>query len=198
MSGRCGGSPNRRVAKASLRAARRASWLERLRLDLGRTIEVRGPVIWYLIVERGLKGLALVAAAIFIYTHTETGFGPVVSGLIDTFSLDVGSGFIHRVIVENLLRLAGMSERALWVVGTGSLVYGLIEAGESVGLLLRRRWAEYLVVIATAFFIPFEMLEVVRRPTILRALALVANIVVVIYLVRKKRLFILDESPGDA
>lgn len=187
------------MAKASTAgSARQASWWARLRLDMGRTIEERGPVIWYLIFERGLKGLALVAAAMFIYTHTETGFGPLVSWLIDAFNLGVGSGFFHRVILENLLKFAGMSERALWVVGTGSLVYGLIEAGESVGLILRRRWAEYLVVIATAFFIPFEMLEVVRRPTILRAAALVANIIVVVYLVRKKRLFILDESSEEA
>jgi uncharacterized membrane protein (DUF2068 family) len=178
---------------ASAADARR-SWLARLGADMGRRIEDRGLVIWYLIVERGLKAVLLLAAAIYIFTHTDSGFAPLVDRAIEVFNLDTGRGLIHDVVVRNLARLAGLSTSTLEVVAVGSLVYGLIEGAESVGLILRRRWAEYLVVLATTFFIPFEVLEVARRPSPLRIITLVLNVVVVVYLVRKKALFQLDHS----
>jgi hypothetical protein len=50
-------------------------------------------------------------------------------------------------------------------------------------------WAEYLAAVATSAFIPLEIYELVEKPTPLKAAALVANIVIVIYLVYKGRLF---------
>ncbi len=67
----------------------------------------------------------------------------------------------------------------------------MLEAG---GLVLRRRWAEYLVVIATGFGIPIEVREVLVHATGLRFGLLVINIAIVVYLVLRKRLFILDEG----
>ena len=170
-------------------SAPRRSWWARLWADLGRTIEHRGLVLWYLMFERGLKGVALIAASMYLFTHTEPGLDQLVRGVIALFNLTAGSGFIRNVILDNLLRLAGISEGGLWVLAVATLVYGLIEASEALGLALRRRWAEYLVVLATAFFIPFEGDEVVRRPGPIRIATLLINVAVVIYLVRKKQLF---------
>ena len=78
-------------------------------------------------------------------------------------------------------------------LAVGLVIYGLIEGAESVGLILGRRWAEYLVVLATAFFIPLEVLELAKMPSLLKAATLIINVVVVVYLVRKKRLFSFDE-----
>ena len=179
--------------------APKASWLSRFWADMGRRVEHRGWVIWYLIFERGLKGLALVAGAVYLYLNTDTGFDPLVRKLVIQFNLNAGSGFIHRVVLDNLLRLAGISENTIFVIATGALIYGVIESSESIGLVLRRRWAEYLVVLATAFFIPLELREVMMHVTSpFRDASLLINIAVVIYLIRKKRLFILDEAPEDA
>ena len=54
---------------------------------------------------------------------------------------------------------------------------------EGVGLLLRRHWAEYLAVIATASFLPLEIYELVERVEVSRALVVVANLAIVVYLV---------------
>jgi uncharacterized membrane protein (DUF2068 family) len=55
---------------------------------------------------------------------------------------------------------------------------------------MRRRWAEYLTVIATGFLIPYEAYEVVRHITLLKVGALLLNIAVVGYLAYRKRLFV--------
>jgi uncharacterized membrane protein (DUF2068 family) len=68
--------------------------------------------------------------------------------------------------------------------------YALIEGAEGVGLALRRRWAEYLIVFASGLLIPYEVWEVVHKVTLFRAGGLLLNIVVVAYLAYKKRLFV--------
>jgi uncharacterized membrane protein (DUF2068 family) len=72
-------------------------------------------------------------------------------------------------------------------VGVGAFLYAGLFATEGVGLWLRRRWAEYFTIIATASFIPFEAFELAKQPTVLRGGALVLNIAVVAYLVAHVR-----------
>lgn len=70
------------------------------------------------------------------------------------------------------------------------IAYALIEGAEGVGLALRRRWAEYLIVLATGFLIPYEIYEVIHRATPFKIGGLILNVVIVAYLARRKRLFV--------
>ena len=74
---------------------------------------------------------------------------------------------------------------ALAIIG-----YALVEGSEGVGLAMRRRWAEYLIVVATGFLIPFEIYEVIIHATLLKVGGLVLNVLVVVYLAWRKRLFV--------
>ena len=47
---------------------------------------------------------------------------------------------------------------------------------------MQKKWAEWMVVINTGILIPFEVYEVVHRPTLLRALILILNILITVYL----------------
>jgi uncharacterized membrane protein (DUF2068 family) len=53
---------------------------------------------------------------------------------------------------------------------------------EGTGLLLRKRWAEYLTVIATGSFVPMEIYEIFRHCTISRIGLLIANLAILAYL----------------
>jgi uncharacterized membrane protein (DUF2068 family) len=66
---------------------------------------------------------------------------------------------------------------------------------EGFGLLLRRRWAEYLILIATVVFIPVKVEELATRPSVFKALAMLVNVLIVAYLVWRKRLFL--ERPSQ-
>ena len=72
----------------------------------------------------------------------------------------------------------------------GALLYAALETTEGVGLALRRRWADYLTVLATGVLIPWEVSEVVRKVTTLRVGALTVNVAIVVYLAYRKRLFV--------
>lgn len=54
---------------------------------------------------------------------------------------------------------------------------------EGIGLVLEQHWAEYVTLVLTASFLPFEFFEILRRATWMRAGLLVINLAVVIYLI---------------
>jgi hypothetical protein len=58
---------------------------------------------------------------------------------------------------------------------------------EDGGLFLRKRWAEWLSVVATTRLIPLELYELVRKPSALKGAGLIVNILIVLYLVRVVR-----------
>jgi len=76
------------------------------------------------------------------------------------------------------------------LLAIGAFAYSLLEGTEGIGLAMRRRWAEYLTVIATGVLIPFEAYEVVHKVTLFRVGALLLNLAVVGYLAYRKRLFV--------
>jgi uncharacterized membrane protein (DUF2068 family) len=154
-------------------------------------------VVWYLIIERGLKGLLFVGLGIYLLTFVHRDIGALVDNLETRYGFDSGHSLIARVIDAILSKVAGLSPRGVVAISSGLIIYGLVEFTESVGLVLRRRWAEYLVVVATAFGIPIEIREVLVHFTVLRSAALLINIAVVGYLIWRKRLFILDEPEGE-
>ena len=67
-------------------------------------------------------------------------------------------------------------------ISLGLVAYALLFAVEGVGLLARRRWAEWMTVVTTALLLPLELREVIRRPDALRVVLLAANACVVVYL----------------
>ena len=63
-----------------------------------------------------------------------------------------------------------------------ALGYGALELVEGTGLWLDQLWAEYLTVIATSLLLPFELYELVRRPSVWKAAGIIVNFAIVGYL----------------
>ena len=62
---------------------------------------------------------------------------------------------------------------------------------EGIGLLMEKVWAEYLTLVLTVSFLPWELYELVRRPDWFRVSLLLINLAVLWYLIwllRRKRL----------
>ena len=54
-------------------------------------------------------------------------------------------------------------------------IYAVLDLTEGIGLYLEKTWAEYLTLIITASFLPWEILEIFRRVTVIRVGLLVVN-----------------------
>lgn len=92
-------------------------------------------------------------------------------------------------VEHELTRLFAISTRNLVITGIALAAYAGLEGVEAVGLWRGRRWAEYLTFVATIVLIPLEVYEIVRRPTALKAVTLVVNVAIALYLIVAKRLF---------
>jgi uncharacterized membrane protein (DUF2068 family) len=67
-----------------------------------------------------------------------------------------------------------------------ALAYAAVFTVEGVGLVLRKRWAEWITVIVTASFMPIEAWEIVLRPDLLRIATILANALIVAYLLWRR------------
>jgi uncharacterized membrane protein (DUF2068 family) len=122
------------------------------------------------LITLGVGGLMLVHDG-----HAYSTLCHVVSEL----RLDPDNRAIHAAIAK----LSGLDARRLGELSVGTFVYAAVFLVEGTGLLLRKRWAEYLTTVVTGSFIPFEIYEMVRHPSVLKASGIVVNALIVLYLV---------------
>jgi uncharacterized membrane protein (DUF2068 family) len=129
--------------------------------------------------ERAVRGLILLGAGIYLLTHVGSDLGKTADRIMRAVELDPRRPFLHRIVAY----LHHLHASQVRIVGAAAVGYGALELVEGVGLWLDQLWAEYLTVTATSLLIPVEIYELVRRPSVWKAAGLVANIVIVAYLV---------------
>ena len=101
----------------------------------------------------------------------------------------------HNHFINGLLERAGiLTDRRLVGFSAGSLVYASLFAIEGIGLLRRKKWAEYMTTLMTISFIPLELYELHRHPGMGEVTALVVNLIIVAYLVVRLRQTRFDPS----
>jgi uncharacterized membrane protein (DUF2068 family) len=86
-----------------------------------------------------------------------------------------------------IAKLGRLRKHEVKVFGAGAIAYGVLELVEGGGLFYRKRWAEWLTVIATSLLVPLEVYELVRHPSWLKAGGVAVNVAIVIYLYRVVR-----------
>ena len=171
-----------------------SGWRTWLRWEFGRRIEVTG-FIKLIIAERLTKATLLISVATGLLVVNDSVIPHWTTVLQDQLNLNPGQAFFRRVVERTLVSLGHLSAQNEVLLATGAYLYGALEAFEAVGLLLRKRWAEYLVLLATGAFLPWEIAELAFHPSLLKALFLLVNIAIVAYLIWRKRLFL--ERPGQ-
>jgi uncharacterized membrane protein (DUF2068 family) len=151
-------------------------------------------ILRLLAVERLVRGLLLVALAYGIYKFDGAKdalnrlfreYLPLLRPVADRLGVDINDAAPVRLVHKALEASHGTLELAAF----GVLAYGALELLEAVGLWLMRRWGEYVAVVGTGIFIPFEIYELVEKVTWLRLGAFVINVFAVVYILWTKRLF---------
>ncbi|HTC26894.1 DUF2127 domain-containing protein [Dyella sp.] len=131
-------------------------------------------------IYKGIKTIGLIILAFMAFgLHREKTFDHLID-ILEHLSLTDTNG-LRWQLVEMLENLGPTKFVAIGIV---ALVYAAIFATEGTGLWLRKHWAEWFTVIATGSLIPVEIYEVFHRFTWLKLAALIANVVIVLYLIR--------------
>jgi uncharacterized membrane protein (DUF2068 family) len=128
--------------------------------------------------ERMARGVLLLAAGVYLLFHLSSDFGRLADHAIRAIELDPRRPFLHRFVAYlHRLHASELRIAALFALG-----YGTLELVEGTGLWLDQLWAEYLTVIATSLLLPFEVYELVRKPSVWKAGGIVVNVAIVVYL----------------
>ena len=126
-----------------------------------------------------LKGIVLLAVGIGAIKLLHKDVALEVERWADIFRVDPNNRYFHRLLAKVLT----LDLRKLRELSVGTFFYSAMDLTEGTGLLLGKRWAEYVTIITTSSFIPLEIYEVARHVSAARTIVLLLNIAVVIYLI---------------
>ncbi len=147
--------------------------------------ENRAYFLKVIIAQKFIVGIIEFALALGVLAFLDKDIGALAEWLAGYFSLDMENSYV-RYFVEK----AGLIGNNTIMGASGVLfLLGVLAFVEGYGLYIRRRWAEWLTVVSTSLFIPFELYEVIREITLVKVGILVFNCAVVYYLAKHKELF---------
>ena len=129
------------------------------------------------------KALLALSAAMFVLRLLHEDLAKVAMRLVEFFGLNQQSHLAERLVE----RITTLNPRRIHFIVSVLLIYTAIYIAEGVGLFMEKRWAEWLTVVQTALLVPWEISEIVRHRTWVRAVVLILNIAVVIYLLWRIR-----------
>ena len=134
-------------------------------------------------VFRLAKGVLVIAAGVAALELLKPNMARAVMGWMRALPYASAHHVLQRALGKALSASPGKKEIAAAV----AFAYGALFMTEGVGLWMEKVWAEYLTIIATASFIPFEIYEIVRQVSAFKIVILLANAAIVVYLIRRVR-----------
>jgi uncharacterized membrane protein (DUF2068 family) len=149
-------------------------------------VRKRAPALIAIILLKSAKALLLLALGLELLNLIGQDLDARLDGLLRLIHVDPEQRFWTR-LGEHLQQITPAKLR--WLA-SGSLLYSLLLLTESVGLIRRSWWAVWLAIGETAFFIPIEISDLLKRASFIVAAILVVNVLIVAYLVKNRdRLF---------
>lgn len=140
---------------------------------------------WLTVIGIGklLKAAILLVVGVLAMRAARPDDAAKLHHMVAALGLHPGSHFVH----DALERVAGMDAKRLREIGVATFVYAALFLVEGLGLLARKRWAEYFTVAITGSFIPLEAYELFHHFTAGRLLGTALNVAAVAYLVHHLR-----------
>lgn len=126
-----------------------------------------------------VKVLALITVGLGSLDVLGKGTNQTVAHWLAATGINSSGPLAERI----LFKIDLLDTRKLEEISAASFFYALLFSIEGLGLWFDRPWAEYFTVIITGSFIPFELYELAKHPSVLKGLAFAINVAVLVYLV---------------
>ena len=129
------------------------------------------------------KALLLIALGIGAIKFLHKDVVSTVMHWTQVLRVDPDNQFVHGMLV----RIFRVTPKQLKELSVGTFLYAGLFATEGLGLLRRKRWAEYFTIVTTSGLIPLEIFELARHFTVTRLVVAFVNVLIVWYLVARVR-----------
>ncbi len=130
-------------------------------------------------IAKGIVLLCIAASLLFLDRRSD-----IVSALILWAEEELL--LMHNSILRWLLNRFDLFLQApsMGTAGLFALGYALVLLAEGIGVWKQQRWAELLMVWATASLIPLEVYHFIHKPSFVKVIVIAANSLIVVYLHR--------------
>ena len=146
----------------------------------------RAPTLYVIILLKLLKGLLFVGLALMVYTLSDNDLPAEFQHWLQVFKANPERKFWSDLATN----VGNLTEAKMVHFAVGALIYSLFALVEGGGLMFRASWAGWLSIGESAFFIPIEVYELVRRFNWSVFVIMVVNVFMVWYLFQnRERLF---------
>jgi len=150
------------------------------------------PTLYFIVAIKLVKGVALLLLALGVFTLANKDLPDLFDQFLRWVHLDPENRFFSGIGTW----LDQITPQNVRVVASGTFLCGLFLLVEGFGLAWRAKWAIWLAIGESAFFIPIEIFELIPRPNVMRHhpvglfIVLIINVAIVWYLYKnRERLF---------
>jgi uncharacterized membrane protein (DUF2068 family) len=128
------------------------------------------------------KGLLAILAAIWVMTLRHKDMKEVADHLMQELHRVLHINPDWHILRSALRAIGGITPRGLSVIALLVLAYAAIRFVEAAGLWLEKEWAEWFALATGAFYTPYLTYELIRHPSGFKLIALLFNLIVVLYM----------------
>jgi uncharacterized membrane protein (DUF2068 family) len=119
-----------------------------------------------------LKAMLLVVVGIGAIKFMHKDLASSVVHWVQLLRVDPDNRFVHGLLLK-IFRVMPKQPKEL---SAGTFFYAGLFATEGIGLLLRKRWAEYFTIFTTGGLIPLEVYELWRHFTTAKMVVAIVNV----------------------
>jgi uncharacterized membrane protein (DUF2068 family) len=125
------------------------------------------------------KGTIVIAAGLGLLSLLDRDAQQAAETIVRHLHLNPARHY-PRVFIEASAR---MTNSRLWLLAGGAFAYSTLRFVEAYGLWRLRPWAEWLAILSGGLYLPVEIYGLLRHATLVKAIILTGNAVIVAYLI---------------
>lgn len=135
---------------------------------------------WLLLIAgfKLLQVLLFAAISVGAFKLMHKDLADLISQLADQLQVNPESKLVNFLIDKANL----VTDQLLTRIGVATIIYAALDLTEAIGLYYEKTWAEWLTLLVTASFLPWEILELIHRANLFSAGLLAVNALVLFYL----------------
>jgi uncharacterized membrane protein (DUF2068 family) len=124
------------------------------------------------------KGLVVLLAgcSVLFLVHKDTG------DVADTFLRHLHISPDHHFAQVFLTWADNLTDSKLWAIAGAATVYSILRFVEGFGLWRARAWAEWIALVSTALYVPFEIYKLIQHVSPLHVGILTVNLGVILFM----------------
>ena len=125
------------------------------------------------------KGLLVLLVGLELLSLVHQGAQNVGEEIVERFHLN----FARRHPRILLYAATHLNDSNVRLLALAALAYSTVRFVEAYGLWRVRAWAEWFAIVSGGVYLPFELYELIRHPTLVKIAVLLVNVAIVAYLV---------------